>query len=76
MGPASMAQGVLDLRGAGANIIIDDIKYLTEPFFQDGVITRAIDAVAASGVAYFTAAGNDASQSYESVFRTGSNYGL
>jgi hypothetical protein len=46
-----MAQGVLDLRGAGANIIIDDIKYLTEPFFQDGVITRAIDAVAASGVA-------------------------
>ena len=51
MGPASMAQGVLDLRGAGANIIIDDIKYLTEPFFQDGVITRAIDAVAASGVA-------------------------
>ncbi len=45
--------------GAGAKIIADDIGYFDEPFFQDGIVAQAIDAVAANGVAYFSAAGNN-----------------
>jgi hypothetical protein len=45
--------------GAGAKVIADDIGYFDEPFFQDGIVAQAIDAVAAQGVAYFSAAGND-----------------
>jgi hypothetical protein len=51
---ASVASG-----GAGAKVIADDIGYFDEPFFQDGIVAQAIDAVAAQGVAYFSAAGND-----------------
>ncbi|MBT3943233.1 MAG: hypothetical protein HOF43_11020 [Chloroflexi bacterium] len=71
-GPASMATGIHDLQAAGADIIVDDISYLTQPFFQDGVVAQAVDARAAEGVTYFSAAGNIASQSYESAYRVGS----
>ena len=37
--------------GKGADVIVDDVGYLTEPFFQDGVIAQAVDAAAAHGVA-------------------------
>jgi len=76
LGPAAMAQGILDLETAGADIIVDDIGYLTQPFFQDGVIAQAVDTVTAAGVVYFSAAGNDADQSYESVFRAGASYSI
>ncbi|MFP5268729.1 S8 family peptidase [Coleofasciculus sp.] len=66
------AQGILALANAGADIIVDDIFYPTEPMFQDGIIAQAVDTVVAQGVAYFSAAGNDARQSYESAFN-GSN---
>ena len=51
---ASVASG-----GAGAKVIADDIGYFDEPFFQDGILAQAIDAAAAQGVVYFSAAGND-----------------
>ena len=66
------AQGILALADAGADIIVDDIFYPTEPMFQDGVIAQAIDTVVDQGVSYFSAAGNDARESYESAFN-GSN---
>ena len=69
-GQAAFAQGIRDLATAGADVIVDDIVYLAEPFFQDGLIVRAIDDVAAQGVAYFTSAGNSARNSYESVARS------
>ncbi len=68
-GQADFAQGVLDLADAGANVIVDDIGYLAEPMFQDGIIAQAIDEVAGRGVAYFSSAGNDADRSYASPFR-------
>jgi|GEM_PF-307006 len=67
-GAADFASGILELAAAGAEIIVDDIGYLTQPFFQDGVIARAVDQVFAQGVAYFSSAGNDARQSYEAAF--------
>ena len=45
--------------GAGAKVIADDVAYFEEPFFQDGPVADAVDNVAAHGVSYFSAAGND-----------------
>lgn len=45
--------------GAGAKVIVDDVTYLEEPFFQDGPIAAAVNAVTAEGVTYLSAAGND-----------------
>ncbi|GAB4403075.1 MAG: hypothetical protein OHK0053_27590 [Microscillaceae bacterium] len=65
-GPVDFAAGILALQAAGCQVIVDDVGYLTEPFFQDGVIAQAVDEVAALGVAYFSSAGNNGTQSYES----------
>ncbi|HEX5928596.1 MAG TPA: S8 family serine peptidase [Solirubrobacterales bacterium] len=45
--------------GAGAEVIVDDVVWFEEPFFQDGPIAVAVDKVAAAGAAYFSAAGNN-----------------
>ncbi|HVQ58530.1 MAG TPA: S8 family serine peptidase [Solirubrobacterales bacterium] len=61
----SFAQNVEELakpRGAGgpgAEVIVDDVAWFEEPFFQDGPISAAINKVTANGVTYLTAAGND-----------------
>jgi hypothetical protein len=68
-GQANFAKNILALAGVGADIINDDITYLFEPFYQDGVIAQAVDLVKARGVSYFSAAGNDGRQSYETPFR-------
>ncbi|MEZ6069156.1 MAG: DVUA0089 family protein [Pirellulales bacterium] len=74
LGQASFAQGIVDLANvAGADVIVDDVIYFAEPMFQDGVIAQAIDSVVASGVAYFSSAGNNARDSYESPFQTSGN---
>jgi hypothetical protein len=53
--------------GAGAKVIADDLGYFDEPFFQDGILAQAIDAVEANGVAYFSAAGNDGTLAYDNT---------
>jgi hypothetical protein len=53
--------------GAGAKVIADDVGYFDEPFFQDGIVAQAIDAVEAQGVAYFSAAGNDGALAYDNT---------
>jgi hypothetical protein len=45
--------------GGGAEVIVDDVSWFEEPFFQDGPIAVAINRVTAAGVNYFSAAGND-----------------
>jgi hypothetical protein len=53
--------------GFKADVIVDDIIYLAEPFFQDGIVAQAVDEVAAKGVSYFSSAGNrPATQAYDS----------
>ncbi len=70
LGQAGFAQGIVDLaQQAGADIIVDDVIYLAEPFFQDGIVAQAVDQVVAEGVAYFSAAGNNGDTAYESAFR-------
>jgi hypothetical protein len=68
-GQAGFAQGILDLAAAGADVIVDDVFYYSQPMFQDGIVAQAADQVVAMGIPYFSSAGNRARQSYESNFR-------
>ena len=62
--------------GAGANVIVDDVIYFAEGMFQDTIVARGVDDVAAQGVAYFSSAGNrPATQGYYSNFRLVPNDG-
>jgi subtilisin family serine protease len=64
-----LAGAIDDLAAAGADIIVDDVSESDDPFFQDGLSSQAIDRAADRGVAYFSSAGNEANNSYESEFR-------
>ena len=55
---ASFAQNIRDLATDGCNIIVDDVLYFDENVFQDGVVAKAVNDVTASGVLYFSSAGN------------------
>ena len=70
-GQAGFANNILALRDQGARVIVDDVGYFAAPMFQDGVIAQAVDNVKATGVAYFSAAGNQARQAYEHAFVPG-----
>ncbi len=74
-GEADFAAGIKALAEAGANVIVDDVAYLDEPFFQDGgLLQQAVEQVVAQGVSYFTSASNEGRNFYQSAFsplRTG-----
>jgi hypothetical protein len=62
---ADFATGIGKLASAGAKVIVDDVGYFDEPFFQDGIVAQAINAAAAGGVVYFSAAGNNGILAYD-----------
>jgi subtilisin family serine protease len=68
MGQARFAASIEALAGQGVDIMVDDVVYPLQPMFQDGIISQAIDKAAASGVTYFSAAGNQGRKSYEAPF--------
>jgi subtilisin family serine protease len=70
------AAGIRALAAADSQVIVDDIIYFAEPMFEDGIIAQAVDDVYRSGVAYFSSAGNDARNSYESRFRLSAEQGI
>ncbi len=75
LGNAGFAQGIINLAEAGCDIITDDITYFNEPFFQDGIITQAVDEVVKKyGIAYYSSAGNYDRDSYSSFFRNAGTY--
>lgn len=67
-GEADFAGGIVALAEAGADIIVDDVGYASEPMFQDGPIAQAVDEVKARGVAYFSSAGNSGRLGYGAAF--------
>ncbi len=70
-GSANFIAGINALKGAGASIIVDNISYFTEPFYQDGVIAQEMSKPANADVSFFSAAGNAGRVSYESNFEDG-----
>ena len=73
--PEDFAAGIGALADAGSKVIVDDVIYFAEPMFLDGPIAQAADRVKSRGVAYFSSAGNQARQSYESAFRRSDSEG-
>ncbi|WPP49569.1 S8 family serine peptidase [Catalinimonas niigatensis] len=69
LGQPSFAEGIIELAEEGSDIIVDDVLYFAEPFFQDGIIAQAVDEVADKNVAYFSSAGNAGRESYEAEYR-------
>lgn len=67
-GAVDMAKGIRDLEQAGCDVIVDDVSYISEPCFRDGVIAQAVDAVKALGVTYISAAGNFGTRSWQGTF--------
>ena len=68
-----MAQAILWLandafEGEGADVIVDDLGYYFQPFFEDGTIAQAAADAVASGVVFVSAAGNHAQRHYEGDF--------
>ena len=68
-GADNFAKGIDELVAAGADIIVDDVGYPNEPFFQDGAVAQAASRAVDAGVPYFTSAGNSDRASYEAEFR-------
>ena len=68
-GENSFAAGIAALQNAGCNVIVDDVAYLNEPFYQDGgVVQQAVENAVADGVSYFTAASNEGTNYVEQSF--------
>lgn len=65
-----MKTGIEQLTASGVNMIVDDMGFTDQPFFQDGIVAQAVDWAVEQGVIYFSAAGNDGQRSYESDFRS------
>jgi hypothetical protein len=70
-GELDFAQQIINLANptlGNAQVLVDDVGYFAEPFFQDGVIAQAVDNVVTNrGVTYFSSAGNSSRQAYEST---------
>ena len=65
------AKSIKDLANVNCDIIVDDVTWITEPFFTDGAVALAVDTVTAAGVTYVSAAGNYGPRAYGASFNSG-----
>lgn len=54
---------------SGMSIVVDDIGYPAEAYYQDDLISQAASQCVEAGVAFFSAAGNDGDAGFRQVFR-------
>ena len=52
------------------NVLVDDIGFYDEPFFEDGPVAQAEQAAVQAGVSCHSAAGNDAQDHYAAPFKS------
>jgi hypothetical protein len=62
------AAGILALAIAGCRVICDDILYFAEPFYQTGVVGKAIQTVEQEGVIFLTSSNNSDSLGYQAAW--------
>lgn len=63
-------QCVQDLKNVfGAQIIVDDLGFYQEPFFEDGAVAKAVQQAVQEGILYVSSAGNDAQKHYAADYR-------
>lgn len=60
-GDAAMAANIVALKADGAGVIVDDVSYFDEPFFQDGPLSNAVTQVTTgpNPAVYLSSAGNN-----------------
>ena len=69
-GYAGMARNIKLMVDKGARVIVDDVEFLDEPFWQPGdVLDQAIADATQKGVVFLTAAGNSGKAYYSHEFR-------
>jgi subtilisin family serine protease len=59
-----MVDAIHCLTAAGADVIVDDLVFFDQPFFEDGRVAQTAAAAVASGVSYHTSAGNYGDHQY------------
>ena len=65
----NLSTGVATSPGIGCQVVCDDVGYLAEPMFSDGIVAQAIDYVATHyNVSYFSSAGNDGNAGYSADY--------
>lgn len=52
----------------GADVIVDDLGFFEDPYFEDGPVAKAVAQAVAAGVVYVCAAGNDADAHYQAKY--------
>lgn len=65
---ATFAENIAALRACGADIIADDVLFFAEPMFQDGIVAQAVDAAAADGALFFSAAANTSDAGIDQIY--------
>lgn len=72
--PRQFEIGFNALKDAGCDVIVDDITFITDPFFGTGRISESIQSyVSQPGKFHFTSAGNIANKGYQATFNASSS---
>jgi len=69
-------EAITELAEAGCNIICDDVGWITQPFFEDGVIAQHVASVIDTyNIIYASSAGNDGASHYQGTYvNDGNNF--
>lgn len=60
----NLVEAIACLTASGANVIVDDVVFFDQPFFEDGPVALTAAAAVAAGVSYHTSAANYGDRQY------------